>query len=40
MTVGKNFQDSLKVPENSKPVIRVPTVGACQNLNFRLYVKE
>jgi hypothetical protein len=26
--------------ENSKPIIRVPTVGACQNLNVRLYVKE
>ena len=29
-----------RVSENSKPVIRVPTVGACQNLNVRLYVKE
>jgi hypothetical protein len=37
-------KESLKIPEripeNSKPVIRVPTAGACQNLNFRLYVKE
>jgi hypothetical protein len=26
--------------EPSKPVIKVPTAGACESLNFRLYVKE
>jgi hypothetical protein len=26
--------------EPSKVVIKVPTVGACESLNFRLYVKE
>ena len=31
-------RESLKIPET--PIIRIPTVGTCQNLNVRLYVKE
>jgi hypothetical protein len=30
----------LEAPKETKSMIRIPTKGACEKLNFRLYVKE